>query len=364
MFTQKPSVLLLAGGLVAWRTMEPITRALAALGVGFKVLFYGQDAPKLAAQVNILMLNHVLTVENIGVLDIRNFRAVVITDNPLNLAADIRSAIFSSGIKRYGVHHGPLPGEYSKTVFSISDVYFGLYEEEAIYLRAGNEASSKVEFVSAGTPKTDHLLKMESARQSPGKIAFPRHAGVANEKIVVITSHWGPLGLMRMYGRTLIDAVAGFGEGVRFVFSAHPKLSDETPKGPDFNRPEIQALLQEIPMAGHTYYQGDTTDLLPCADIVIGDMSAIMSEASIFDVDIICDRRVPISIENLDKKFRSMVYEFCNAGQLREAISYVIEHPREKNQERVSFAKTLFPHLGKSATLIAARIYRDLTLGV
>lgn len=363
MLTQKPPVLLLAGGLVAWRTMEPIARALAALGVGFKILFYGQDAKNLVSQVNISMLNNVLPVDNIGALDVHHFRAVVITDNPLNLAPDIRAALLSPSITRYGVHHGSLPSEYSKTVFGISNVYFGLYEEEFTYLKAGKEGASKTEFVSAGTPKTDHLLKTHTPRQPLEKIIPSLQAGLKAKRTAIITSHWGPLGLMCMYGRALIDSVSGFGNDIRFIFSAHPKLYDETPKGPHYNQSEIQALFQEIPKAGHIYYQGDTTDLLPHADIVIGDMSAIMAESSIFDVDIICDRRTPIAIESLDKKFRSMSHDFRSASQLRDKISHIIENPQQKNQERISFAETLFPHLGKSARLIAERIYRDLALG-
>lgn len=352
MLIEKEYVLILAfvHTEVAIGAIAPVCERLFSKQRAIKLVLAGPERFNLKKKVPFFLHDVTILAENLSKSDLTQCRAIIITDLPKPQIAHATT---------YTVSHGSIPHKYNEHLWAVSDVYFGQFDAEEQQLRKFLPDPRK-EFVVAGTPKQDPKIFGLSYKSNHEPDIRQETSG--HMKVVAVNSHWSRNGLIRTFNGEIFKLLYELSQELAFKLVAHlhPKIIDETLKDSDYNKSAAKEAIANIKQLGIDLSIGGQLKFLREADIIVGDCSSIMAQASLSNADIVCFRPERIPIPEFDADFRKMIHEFSDMATLRANILTCLETPNSKASEKSSFSKKYILNTAQPAELIAEKIIHDV----
>lgn len=269
------------------------------------------------------------------------------------------------------LHHGSGFGEsaYALRVVQSSDLYFTVHDREhdyiGHYLRNGLGGRR---LVTAGQPRLDRLIHWQE-QVARNRRAVCEHLGLPPDKrVILLTSHWTPMALLRRFGGDLIRALAPLGRAYTLVQTAHPLLwrspdyDTFNPRNPDWQagtpfdadtlREDLAQACAQTPGAV-LLPTPDPSRMLALADLVIGDYSSVLIEAALLDrPGLFTDRP-----ERFMEKFRLELYRgaftaFDGTTDVLIRAQGELAAPERNRAGRTALAQTMSVPPGRAADTI------------
>ena len=339
-------ILAFVGSEVAIGAIAPVCAELYARTQEIKIVLYGAERFKLKSKIPFFL--QVITVlhEDLKSSDFSRCCAVLITDLP---KPNIPHATI------YAINHGSIPSRYNERLWAVSDVYFGQFAAEERQLRS-SVSDAKKSFVVTGSPKQE-LGPFQQTSKTAQLGQTPASSPLDNRTLAVI-SHWSHRGLIRTFGISILEMLQELSARQKFnlVVHVHPKLVDATQKDRYFDRASVDFTLSAAKHMGIQLSSGADMGFLANTDIIVGDCTSIMAQASLLESDIICYRPDQIPIAEFDEDFRAMLYEFSSLDHLAGSISFCLQNPNSKRKLKNKFATKYILNTTNSARSIASTI--------
>lgn len=267
--------------------------------------------------------------------------------------------------RRMVTHHGSMFGNNSWSLKSAyhCDVYFGLSPHELTYLKHHlKDNFDPKKFVPAGNPANDHLRALDKNNASllSGKKA---RLGLADQKTILLSSHWTSLGNLRKFGTGLVDAISWNYPDHQILCTCHPTLL-KNPKAefviqkkietPHFDSEWIFKSLRQLEEKNpniHLFFnETKPTDLLYVSDIFVGDNSSFLAEASFFEIPLIANTEGTYFDPVVQQIVSSDVHRFTSIEQLLENFHFAVNTDQAKYGKNI---KDLFMYnVGQSAQTV------------
>lgn len=344
---RKLNTVLIASSILALRVMQPLAVELLRRGIKPTIIPLGSDADDINKQSDFSLASFISHPSDIGV-KMHNASAVIVTDVIKSLPPTM---------KKFGITHGSMPSAYRGAVASSVDIYFCQSSDDLEFIHRNKKTAGLTDCIVAGSPAMDVIFRAKNKPISNSLLGYLSSKGFdADRKTILLTSHWSSLGLFHLYGERILDFLRMIAPKANLIVSGHPKLFDRSPKFPGFDINVVRGIISQTENLGGIFWSKNTPDLLPLADVVVGDLSSIMAQAAIFDADIICDRRNHTSARVTEELFKNMSYTFGDLESLKTNLLYALENPNQRKAQKADFVRHSFPNIGKSCSVIASHI--------